>query len=78
MTKTENPTIDEMTYEQAFSELESVVAKLEDGSVSLDESVKLFERGQALASRCASLLENARLKVSTLEQSGQAGGKEGE
>ena len=42
MTKTENPTIDEMTYEQAFSELESVVAKLEDGSVSLDESVKLF------------------------------------
>ena len=57
--------IEEMTYEEALSELESIVFALEgDASRNkLEESIKLFERGQALAERCSVLLETAELKV---------------
>jgi exodeoxyribonuclease VII small subunit len=57
--------LEELTYEEALAELESIVAALEgDASRNrLDESIKLFERGQALAERCSALLEAAELKV---------------
>lgn len=58
--------IDEMTYEETFAELQSVVAALEGEGKSLDESIALYERGQALARHCASLLEKAALKVRQL------------
>jgi exodeoxyribonuclease VII small subunit len=70
--------VDSLTYEQAFTELEKVIADLEEGQATLDNSVELFQRGQALAKRCADLLENARLKVSLLEQSGQPAGEKEE
>jgi len=58
-------TVKELTYEEAVAELDGIVEKLENASseTSLDESMKLFERGQALAAYCGVLLENARLKV---------------
>jgi exodeoxyribonuclease VII small subunit len=68
MTKKETPQIEALTYEHAYAELEMVVSALEDGQASLDESVALFQRGQALAKHCANLLEEARLKVTILEQ----------
>ena len=55
--------VEELSYEQAFAELEQIVSELESGSSSLDESLALFERGQALARFCAALLERAELKV---------------
>ncbi len=55
--------IDKLSYEEAFSELESIVASLESGDRSLDESMKLFQRGQALLKHCAVLLDEAELKV---------------
>jgi exodeoxyribonuclease VII small subunit len=55
--------IDTFTYEQAFAELEQVVAALESNQRPLDETMALFERGQLLARRCAALLETAELKV---------------
>ena len=57
--------IEDLTYEEALSELESIVFALEgDASRNkLEESIKLFERGQALAERCSVLLEAAELKV---------------
>lgn len=58
--------IDEMTYEETFAELQAVVAALEGEGKSLDESIALYERGQALARHCASLLEKAALKVRQL------------
>jgi len=60
--KTEK-TVEELTYEEALAELESIVATLEDEQSRLEEAIKLFERGQALASRCGVLLEAAQLKV---------------
>ena len=57
--------VEELTYEEALVELEEIVSALEgDASRNpLEESIKLFERGQALASRCSVLLEAAELKV---------------
>ena len=60
--KTEKP-VQELTYEEALAELEEIVAALEDEQNQLDDAIKLFERGQALAARCGVLLEAAELKV---------------
>ena len=55
--------VEELTYEQALAELEEIVTALEAEQNQLDDAIKLFERGQALASRCSVLLEAAELKV---------------
>ncbi len=55
--------IEELTYEEALAELEGIVETLEGEQNQLDEAIKLFERGQALAARCGVLLEAAQLKV---------------
>ena len=56
--------IEDLTYEEALAELEQIVAALEGEQNQLDESIRLFERGQALAARCSQLLEAAELRVS--------------
>ncbi len=56
-------TVEELTYEEALAELEEIVAALEGEQNQLEEAIKLFERGQALAARCGILLEAAELKV---------------
>ncbi len=63
--KVENEKIpmDNLTYEQAFMELETTVVVLESGDHSLEDSLSLFERGQVLASHCADLLDKAELRV---------------
>jgi exodeoxyribonuclease VII small subunit len=58
--------IDTLTFEQAFEELEALVQQLEAGQLALEESLALFERGQALAARCGVLLDSAELKVKQL------------
>lgn len=55
--------VEELSYEEALSELESIVVALEDGQSQLEEAIRLFERGQALAARCGVLLEAAELKI---------------
>lgn len=55
--------IEDLTYEQALTELEGIVTALEDEQNPLEESMKLFERGQALVTYCGALLESAQLKV---------------
>lgn len=58
--------IEELSYEEAFAELEAIVAALENEEHTLEKSMSLFERGQDLSKRCASLLEEAELKVHQL------------
>lgn len=55
--------VEELSYEEALIELEEIVSTLEGEQNQLEEAIKLFERGQALASRCGALLEAAELKV---------------
>jgi len=58
--------VEELTYEEALEELEQIVSALEGGQNPLEEAMKLFERGQALVTRCGALLEAAQLKVEKL------------
>lgn len=58
--------IDQLTYEEALTELETIVAALEGNKHALEQAVGLFERGQALAHHCAGLLDQADLKVQQL------------
>ena len=65
--------VDELTFETAFDELEQIVRQLEDGQLALDDSLALFERGQALSARCQHLLETAELKVQQLSPKASGG-----
>lgn len=58
--------IQSLSYEQAYAELEEIVYSLEANQKTLEESLALFERGQALAKYCAFLLDQAELKVQKL------------
>jgi len=67
----EKTSVDELSYEQAFAELEQIVNRLESETLNLDESLTLYERGQALSTRCAALLESAELRVQKLRLENQ-------
>jgi len=67
MSKSSSPRpVEELTYEEAFTELEAIVNALEGEQNPLDEAMSLFERGQALVRRCGALLDEAELKVRQL------------
>ncbi|MBL8090383.1 MAG: exodeoxyribonuclease VII small subunit [Anaerolineales bacterium] len=58
--------VEELTYEEAMAELESIVEALESDQNPLEEAMKLFERGQALVKKCGAALESAQLKIQKL------------
>lgn len=53
----------ELTYEQARDELIAIVSSLESGTDSIEESIELWERGEALAEHCEAFLSAAREKL---------------
>jgi exodeoxyribonuclease VII small subunit len=55
-----------LTYEEAVRALEELITQLEAPQITLDETISLYERGQALAKRCAGLLEQAELRLRQL------------
>jgi len=61
-----NSSLSDLSYEQAFSELESIVEALESEQKPLDESLALYERGQLLVQYCMALLEQADLRIRQL------------
>lgn len=75
MAKTDKTPL-ELTYEQAFSELESIVEAMENQQQPLEETMKLFERGQVLSQYCTALLDNAELRIKELNTSKSALDKE--
>jgi len=58
-----NKDIESMTYEQARDELTKVLSQLEAGSVTLDQSMALWQRGELLAQKCEEWLSGARAKL---------------
>ncbi len=62
-----------LSFEKALAELESIVQRLEKGDVPLEESVAIYERGEALKRRCEELLRQAEARVEkiTLDASGK-------
>jgi exodeoxyribonuclease VII small subunit len=65
-TKTTPSPVKELSYEQALAELETIVASLESTKLPLDETMSLYERGQALTKHCVELLDKAELRVKQL------------
>lgn len=57
------PDVSSLSYEQARSELVEVVQRLEQGAATLEESLMLWERGEALAERCQTWLDGARTRL---------------
>lgn len=57
-----------MTFETAMQKLSEIVAKLESGSLSLEESLKLFEEGTALSAHCYQKLEQAEQKIREIDE----------
>lgn len=57
---------DEIDLEAALSDLEGIVAKLEEGGISLEESLALFERGMKLVSLCQGKLDSAEQRIESL------------
>jgi exodeoxyribonuclease VII small subunit len=70
--------VKKLSFERAIEELESIVKRLEDGKVPLEESVTIYERGEALKRRCEELLRQAEARVDkiTTDASGQPTGTE--
>ena len=63
MAETSNTDVKTLTFEKALAELEQIVQKLERGDVPLEESVTIYERGEALKRRCEELLRQAEARV---------------
>lgn len=57
------PGVADLSYEQARDELVAVVSRLEAGGATLEESLALWERGEALAARCQQWLDGARARL---------------
>ena len=76
MSEKNNADIQSMPFERAIDELESIIKRLEEGKVPLEESVAIYERGEALKQRCEDLLKAAEARVEkiTLDASGKPKG----
>jgi len=58
--------VKKMSFEEAMGELEALVGQLESGNVPLEESIKLYERGEALKKHCEKKLAEAEEKVAQI------------
>lgn len=78
MSEEKNVDISTLSFEAALKELEEIVGKLESGSVELEESITIYERGEALRTHCDNLLKKAEAKVEkiTLDANGTPKGTE--
>ena len=57
-----------LTYEQAIKRLEEIVSRLEQGTISLDESIQLYEEGVKLSEFCLHKLETAKQKIININE----------
>ena len=67
----EAPEIASLNFEKALAQLEEIVAKLESGKVDLEESIKIYERGEALRKHCEAKLAEAEARIEKIVLSPQ-------
>jgi exodeoxyribonuclease VII small subunit len=74
----EHSDIAAMAFEKALQELEQIVSRLESGKVDLEQSIAIYERGEALKKHCEQLLKDAEARIEkiTLKPDGTASGTE--
>jgi exodeoxyribonuclease VII small subunit len=78
MAETPHADVNALPFERAIEELESIVKRLEEGKVPLEESVAIYERGEVLRRRCEELLALAEARVNKIvkDSTGKPGGTE--
>lgn len=64
------PDLEGVSFEKALAELEEIVRKLEQGSVELEESIALYERGAALKAHCDAKLKSAQERIEKIVVAG--------
>ncbi len=69
MSDVANADIKAMSFETALAELEKIVGNLERGDVELEQSILIYERGEALKNHCGALLQSAEDKVEKIKLS---------
>ena len=67
-----NYSLEKMTFEEAMKELERLVDSLDKGDVSLDEAIAAYDRGSQLKDHCQTKLNEAKMKVETIQSSGDS------
>ena len=67
-----NDPLEKMTFEDAMKELEILVESLDKGDVSLDEAIAAYDRGSQLKDHCQKKLYEAKMKVETIQSSGES------
>lgn len=74
MSETAKNDVTELSFEKALEQLEQIVDRLERGDVALEESIAIYEKGEALRARCDTLLKSAELKIEKIKagRSGEA------
>ena len=70
---TPDPSLEALSYEEARDELVALVRRLETGGTGLEESLRLWERGEALADRCQRWLDGARARLEAARGAGDEG-----
>jgi exodeoxyribonuclease VII small subunit len=75
---TQFPDIAKLSFEKALAELEEIVARLESGKVDLEQSIAIYERGEALKAQCEKQLKDAEARIEkiTLGPNGKPSGSE--
>ena len=63
--------ISTLSFEKALAELETIVAKLEGGKVDLEDSIRIYERGEALRKHCEAKLAEAEARIEKITLSPQ-------
>ena len=78
MARAENSDVRKMSFEEALAALEAIVQDLEGGEVPLDQSIAIYERGEALKKHCSELLKAAedRVEKIKLDRQGNPAGLE--
>lgn len=66
----DNP-VEDLSFEDALKELEQIVHRLETGEASLDDSIRLYERGDKLRQRCAERLDQAQARIEAIRLDAQ-------
>ena len=67
-----NDPLEKMTFEDAMKELENLVDSLDKGDISLDEAIGAYDRGSQLKDHCQKKLNEAKMKVETIQSSGES------
>ena len=67
-----NDPLEKMTFEDAMKELENLVDSLDKGDISLDEAIAAYDRGSQLKDHCQKKLNEAKMKVETIQSSGES------